>query len=569
MSWFDALRTTVGARLGRGRVEREMNEEMSFHVEMETRRNVERGMSLIEARRIALRDFGGVERLKEEVRDERDARPLEQLVQDARYAARTLRRRPAFTAVATLTLALGIGATTALFGVVKAVLLTPLPYDRPASLVMVWSAWKGFNQTWLSYDEYEGWKDGIKAFSDVAIYTDDAVNLTEGNEPERLRAGSVTRQTFDVLGVRPEIGRGFTTEEDRPNGPNVVILGHDIWQRRFGADPAIIGRTVEINGAAAQVVGVMPAGFRLPLDFGADGATQIWRPLATDAQSEGAVPGPIFQRGGGSHGFYGIARLTTGATARDANRQLDGMVKQLKADGYISKENGFHAFAVPMETQVTGQVRPALLIVFGAVAFVLLIACANVAGLLLVRGEGRRRELALRVALGAGGSRLTRQLLTETLVLTSIGAGLGIALAALAVRLIRVAAPATFPRIAETRLDPAVLGFAVAIALTAALLTGILPALQAMRLAPGAELKEGGRSATAGAARLRWRQALVAIEVALAVVLVVGAGLMIRSVRNLFAIDTGFRTDGVLTMRLSTPSTWYPDSVKVTVFHDE
>ncbi len=569
MSWLDSLRTTLNALLRRRHVDSEMDEEMRFHIEMETRRNIERGMSRGEAQRSARIAFGGMEQLKEEVRDERDTPLIEHFRQDLRYAMRTLGRRPGFTAVATITLALGIGATTALFGVVKTVLLTPLPYDQPSSLVMVWSSWKGFDQTWLSYDEYEGWRDGIKAFRDIAIYSDGAVTLTEGDEPERLRAGFVTRQTFDVLGVRPIYGRTFTAEEDRPNGARVVILGHDVWQRRYGADPSIIGRNVQINGSSAQVVGVMPAGFRLPLDFGADGATQLWTPLATDAEREGAVPGPTFQRGGGSHGFYGVARLTPGSTAEIANRQLDQMVKTLMAGGFFSPAMGFKAFTVPMDAQVTGHVRPALLIVFGAVGFVLLIACANVAGLLLVRGESRKRELALRVALGAGTSRLTRQLLTETLALTALGGAAGVALAALAVRLVRVAAPATFPRIAETRLDPVVLAFALTIAAAAALLTGILPALQASRVAPGDELKEGGRAATASAARLRWRQALVASEVALAVVLVVGAGLMIRSVRNLFAIDTGFRTERVLTMRLSTPASWYPDSIKVSMFQDE
>lgn len=569
MSWFTSLRTTLGALFGRTSAESEMDEEMRFHLEMETRRNIERGMSSADARRAALVAFGGVERLKEEIRDERDSPVFEHFTQDVRYAARTLRRRPGFTAVATTTLALGIGATTALFGVVKSVLLTPLPYGDPSSLVMVWSAWKGFDQTWLSYDEYEGWKDGIHAFRDVAIYSDGAVTLTEGDEPERLRAAFITRQTFDVLGVHPALGRGFSAEEDRPNGARVIVLGHDVWQRRFGGDPSVIGRDVQVNGAAAQVVGVMPAGFRLPLDFGADGATQLWLPLATDAEREGGVPGPTFARGGGSHGFYGIARLTPGATSADANRQLDEMVKQLKRDGYISSTNGFRAFTVPMESQVTGRVRPALLIVFGAVAFVLLIACANVAGLLLVRGEGRKRELALRVALGAGASRLTRQLLTETMALTVLGGAAGVALAALAVRLVRLTAPASFPRIAETRLDPLVLVFALGVACLAALLTGILPAMQALRLAPSVELKEGGRSATVGGGRLRWRQGLVAVEVALAVVLVIGAGLMVRSVRNLFAIDTGLETERILTMRLSTPSVWYPDSMKVSVFHDE
>jgi predicted permease len=570
MAWYDAVRTAFDALFRRRRMEREMDDEMRFHLEMEAQRNVRAGMTPDEATWAARRAFGGVERHKDDVRAERGVRWFDDLGQDMRFALRTLRRRPGFTFIAALTLALGIGATTALFGVVKAVLLTPLPYGAPERIAVVWSAWKGFDQTWLSYDEFEAYDAEIPAFENVALFSDGAVNLTDGSgDPERVRAGFVTEDVFDVLGVAPILGRGFTAEEDRPGGPRVIILSHAVWQRRFGGDPSIVGRAIQVNGEAAAVVGVMPSGFRLPLDFGASGATEVWRPLATDAAAEGATPGPAFTPGGQSHGFYGVARLAPGATIGQANAQLASLITRVTREGIYPPGMQFRAFAVPVEEQVTGKVRAALLIVFGAVGFVMLIACANVAGLLLVRGEQRRRELALRVALGAGARRLTRQLLTETLVLAGLGGGLGIALAALGVWLVRATAPAALPRIAETTLDPTVLLFASAAALGAAVLTGVLPALQATSVAPSSELKEGGRSATAGAGRLRWRQALVAIEVALAVVLVIGAGLMIRSVANLFAIDTGFRSAGVLTMRLSTPSAWYPDSMRIATFHEE
>ena len=569
MAWHHALRSAAASLLGRRAMEQEMDEEMRFHLEMEARRLEESGLSGAEARRQAARDFGGVERHKEGVRDERGARGIEDIGQDVRYAMRTLLRRPGFTAVAVLTLALGIGATTALFGVVKAVLMAPLPYGNPASAVVLWSAWRGFDQTWLSYDEYEAWDSEIPALENVALYSSSSMIFTGDGEPERVRAARVTEDLFRVLGVEPMIGRGFTKEEDTPGGPNVIVLAHGLWQRRFGGDPAIVGRAVQVNGQSATVVGVMPEGFKLPLDFGSDGPTHAWSPLATDAPTEGAVPGPAFNPGGGSHGFYGVARLAPGATAADVNRQLDAHVAGLVRDGILPKEQEFRAFAVPVQEQVTGRIRPALLVVFGAVGIVMLIACANVAGLLLVRGEGRRRELAVRIALGASTPRLTRQLLTESVVLAAFGAVLGIALAALAVRVVRVAAPADLPRFAETRLDPVVLLFALGAAVAAAILAGLLPALQATRVAPAGELKEGGRGATAGASRLRWRQALVATEIALAVVLVTGAGLMIRSVANLFAIDAGLDPRNVLTLRLSTPSTFYPDSVGIVAFHEE
>jgi putative ABC transport system permease protein len=570
MAWYHPLVTAFDALARRGREERRMDDEMRFHLEMEARRLVrETGISEEEAAMAAKRAFGGVERHKDAVRDERGTSWLEDLAQDTRFGVRTLRRRPGFTAVASLTLALGIGASTALFGVVKAVLLTPLPYDKPEGIAVLWSAWKGFDQTWLSYDEYEGWKADIPAFANVGLYSDGAVNLTANDESERLRAAFINRDVLPVLGVEPMLGRGFTAEEDVPNGPAVILLSHDVWQRRFGADPSIVGRGIQVNGRERVVVGVMPAGFKLPLDFGGSGPTLAWLPLGTTAEATGATPGPAFTQGGGNHGYYAVARLDAGATIDQANSQLRNRVAQLVRDGTYPKEMQFRAFSVGVEEQVTGRLEPVLLVVFAAVGFVLLIACANVAGLLLVHGEQRRREMALRVALGAGGQRLTRQLLTETVVLAGLGAGLGVALAAGGVWLVRNTAPAALPRVGETRLDPLVLAFALGVGVLAALVAGLLPAFQTRSVTPGIELRDGGRSATSGPGRLRWRQTLVAIEVALAVVLVVGAGLMIRSVANLFAIDAGIRPDGVLTMRLSTPAAWYPDSMRVTAFHDE
>ncbi|HKW11689.1 MAG TPA: ABC transporter permease [Gemmatimonadaceae bacterium] len=566
MAWYHEILSSLGALVGRGRQEREMNEEVRFHIEMETRRNVEAGLSEAEARRRAMRDFGGVERHKEGVRDERGGSWLYDGWNDVRFAARSLRRRAGFTAIATLTLALGIGATTTLFGVVKQVLLTPLPYAHPERLAVVWSAWKGFDQTWLSYDEWEGWKARVPAFADIGIYYDGSVTF-DGDNPERIRTATVQASVFPILGVKPIAGRNFSAEEDRPNGPSVVIISYSLWQRRFSGDPSIIGKQVQISGQGTTVVGVMPNGFELPIDYQA-GPSDAYFPLATDAAAQGAVPGPEFPKGGSNHGFYAVARLAPGATTAMANTQLRSIVAELEKFGYMANV-GFHAYSVPLEEQITGRVRPVLLVVFGAVGFVMLIACANVAGLLLVRGESRRRELAVRVALGAGSRRLTRLLLAESAVLAALGASLGIGLATLGVRLVRASAPAGLPRVADTTLDWGVLAFALATAVVAALLAGILPALQATHVAPAGELKEGGRGATMSRARLRWRQSLVATEVALAVVLVVAAGLMIRSVQNLLAIDAGFRPDGVLTMRLSTPATWYPDSVRVAAFWDE
>lgn len=570
MTWIHDLLARTSALFHHHADERDLDEELRFHLEMEANSHLGTGTTPEEARRRAMRDFGGVERFKEEVRDERGTRPLDDLVQDVRFAWRALMRRPALTVVAALTLALGIGATTTLFGVVKSALLAPLPWFHPASLVELWSSWKGYEQTWISYDEWEGYRADVKAFADVALFTDGAAMFSDGDgEPERIRMGEVSENTFRVLGVAPLLGRGFTLDEDRPKGPQVVVLGYGMWQRRFGGNPSVIGRVILVGGKATTVVGVMPAGFRLPLDFGAAGATRAWFPLATDAPSEGGTPGPAFNPNGGNHGFYGVARLRPGATAEKASAQMAALIARVKKDGSFIPPPQFRPYAVAMEQQVTGRVRPVLLIVFAAVGIVLLIACVNVAGLLLVRGEQRRREIAVRIAMGVGMSRLIRLLLAESAVLAGIGGLLGIAFAAFGVWLVRHTAPAALARVAETHLDFGVLSFAVITACAAAVLSGLLPAAQAARVAPAVALHDGGRSATAGAGRLRWRQLLVATEIALAVVLVTSAGVMIRSVRALLAIDSGFRAEGVLTMRLSMPSVWYPDSVRVVAFWDE
>ena len=567
MAWYHEVGSSLAALVKRRRQDADMDEEMRFHLDMETQRHRSEGMSEREARRIARREFGGVERHKDDTRDERGASTFFDALGDVRFALRSLRHRPGLTAAATITLAIGIGATSTVFGVVKHALLTPLPYANPEGVVGVWSAWKGFDRTWLSYDEWEGWKARVKAFADIGLYTDNAATI-DGDSPERVRSSLMQANVFSILGVRLERGRGFTADEDQPGGPRVTVLSYELWQRRFGGDPAIVGKRIQISGIERTVVGVTPAGFQMPLDYSAGERTDVYFPLATNAKDEGALPGPAFPKGGSSHGYYGVARLAPGATAAAANSQLRDIVAELEKFGYMANV-GFHAFVIPMNEQIMGRVRPVLLVVFGAVVLVLLIACANVAGLLLVRGEARRRELAVRAALGAGTKRLARLLVTESALLAGIGGAMGLGLAWITVRLLRSNAPAGLPRLTETSIDWAVLLFALLVSIVTALLTGILPLAHATHLALSGELREGGRGSTTGRARLRWRQALVAVEVALAVVLVAGAGLMIRTVRNLLDVDPGFRADGVLTMRITTPQVFYPDSLRVVAFWDE
>ncbi|MHB1326589.1 MAG: ADOP family duplicated permease, partial [Gemmatimonadales bacterium] len=341
---------------------------------------------------------------------------------------------------------------------------------------------------------------------------------------------------------------------------------HELWSRRFGADPATIGGAIEINGSSASLIGVMPPGFKLPLDFGADGRTEVYTPLATDAAQQGAIPGPAMNPNGGSHNFFAVARLAPGASASLANGQLRDRVAALVRDNTIAPSSDFRAFSIPVNDLVSGEVRQPILILLGAVTLVLLIACANVAGLLLVRGERRRRELAVRTALGAGHGRLVRLLFVETSVLAVVGALAGVVIAWLSIAGIKQLAPPSLPRVADAAVDPTLLGIALAIASLTAILTGILPSLQARGVDPADELRESGHRASAGRGRVRWRQTLVTAEIALAVVLAASAGLLVRSVRNLLAIDPGFDPRGVLTMRLSTPSTWYGDSAAVAGF---
>ena len=571
MAWFHEARAALTAIFRRHRQEAELAEEMQFHLEMEAaHRQQHAGDEAGAAQREARRAFGSVERHKDDVRDERGAMAWDQVRRDVGLSLRSLRRRAGFTSLVVATLGLGIGATTTLFGVANAVLLKPLPYANPEGIAVLWSAWTGYDQTWLSWDEYEVWDAEIPAFTDVALFTDGTITLTAGDVPERIRYGSVGAGLFPILGVAPMYGRNFTEAEDQPNGDRVIMLSHALWEQRFNADPSIVGTAIQVDGSAATVIGIMPPGFRLPLDFGRDGPTLAWMPNATDAVSQGATPGVAFNGvGGGSHGWYGVARLAPGATLDAANQQLADKVAQLTRDGAYLETRHHRTFAVGVTEQVTGRIRPVLLITMGAVVLLLLIACANVAALLLVRGEHRRRELAVRVALGAGSARLSRLLLTESTLLAIAGGAVGIGLASLGAAGARRFAPAAFPRIAETEVDATMIAVAVVATVVTALLAGVFPALHSAHVAPASDLKEGGKGATVGGARLRWRQGLVTTEIALAVVLVIGAGLMVRTVRHLLAVDRGFDGRGVLSMQVSTPSTWYADSIQVSAFWAE
>lgn len=561
-------RTTALFR--RAAVERDMAEEMRLHIEMEAEELARtRGLSDADALRQARLAFGGGERFREEGRDARGTRWLEDVATDARYAVRTLLRSPGFAVAAALTLALGIGATTALFSVVHAALLEPLPFGDPAHTVVVWSGSFENSGSWMSYDEYEVLTYQPHIFDAVGVYDVETQSVTGAGDPERVHAAQISQRTLGVLGVAPMLGRGFLPQEDVPGANDVALIGYSFWQRHFGGDPAAVGRRIEVAGKPKLIVGVMPANFRMPLDYDERGATQLLTPLAASDSEYGAVPGPALAPGGGSHGLYAVAHLAHGVTIAQANNELEKVASRLIDEGVYTGPTRFRLTAVPLREQISGSLRPVLLILLGAVALVLVIACANVAGLLFVRGERRRRETSLRTVLGAARSRLARQFLTEGLVIALVGGTLGMLVAWLGVTATRAWAPRQLGLVSDVSLNLGVLAFALVTTIGTVLLFALAPSIAATRVRATESLKDGGRGTTISRARLRARQLMVVGEIALSVVLIVGGGLMIRTVRRIMSIDPGFRSDHVLTMELSVPSSRYAEHERVSAFFDE
>src|SRR5262245_49801435 len=434
---------------------------------------------------------------------------FDSLRQDITHAVRGLLKSPGFAAAALVTLALGIGATSAIFSVVKSVLLTPLPYSEPEKRVLIWSRWVSFDKTWLSDQEIVDYRAFSKTMADVAGWSTGQQNLTGDGEPIRVGVGFVMANTFDVLGAKPLLGRTFTADEDRPNGPPAAVIGYRLWQSRYGGDRSVLGRKLLLNDVPVEVVGVMPEGFKLPTDFTADAAepTQMWRPFQMNTQ----------QLTRGSHGYYAAAVLAPGQSAATATDELRAITQKLTAQGEYPVEMKFTAFAVSLDEEIRGELRPAMWLLMGAVAFLLLIACVNVANLLLVRGDARLREMAVRTAIGAAPTRLVRQLFTESVVLALLGAVFGLALAAVALRVLTSVDATSLPPLAPVRLDWLVIAFTLLLAVATTLLFGLAPALRTRHV--DFESLRDGRHATAVRLRQRLRGALVAGQVALAVVL--------------------------------------------------
>ncbi|MDB4911596.1 MAG: permease [Gemmatimonadetes bacterium] len=561
-------RTTALFR--RAALERDMAEEMRLHIAMEAEELARtRGLSNDESLRQARIAFGGAERFREEGRDARGTRWLDDLAGDARYAVRTLLRAPGFAIAAALTLGLGIGATTALFSVVHAALLEPLPFGDPAHTAVVWSGSYENAGSWMSYDEYELLTYEPHVFDAVGVYDIETKSVTGAGDPERVHAAQLSQKTLQVLGVAPMLGRDFLPEEDVPGANDVALIGYSFWQRHFGGDPSAVGKRIEVAGKQKVVIGVMPASFRMPLDYDERGATELLTPLAaTDSEYE-AIPGPAVAPGGGSHGLYAVAHLAPGVTIAQANREMDRVTRRLTDEGVYTGPTRFTMTVVPLREQISGSLRPALLILLGAVALVLVIACANVAGLLFVRGERRRRETSLRAVLGAARPRLARQFLTEGIVIAMVGGALGMFVAWMGVEATRAWAPRSLGLVSGVSLNLGVLAFALVTTIGTVLLFALAPTLAATRVSATETLKDGGRGATTGRARLRARQLMVIGEIALSVVLIVGGGLMIRTVQRIMSIDPGFRSEGVLTMELSVPASRYADDARIAGFFDE
>ena len=483
------------------------------------------------------------------------------LVFDARIALRGFRRQPGFTAIVVLSLALGIGGATAGFSMARAVLLAPLPYAAPESLVMIWSRFPGAEKTWVADREVLDYRAQARSVAAIAMWQPNKLTLTGAGDAIRVSSAAVTPNTFAVLGVRPLIGR-FLEDADA-GGPDTtpvpMVIGYRLWQVTFGADAAVTTRDVRLDGRPARIVGVAPAGFRLPTDYTADAAepSELWTPLHLDPA--------LAERD--SHSYYAAARLAPGVVASDASRELAQLTHAWTRDGLYRSYESFSAFAVPVTDEVLGGVRRALWAVFAAVMCLLLIACANVSGLLLARAESRAREFATRTALGGTRGRLIIGQTVESLLLATIAGACGLALAIAAGRVLGSMGVAAIPRADAIGVDWSVFAFLVLTVVAAALLSGVAPAIRASRRNFVDGLKSGAATALLDPSRVRLRTTLVVVQLAFAVALLASAGVMVRTMLNLRSIDLGFRPEGVLTARIALPDQPYDSPERVLDFY--
>jgi len=534
-------------------LELELDEEMQFHLERDIEQNVRSGMTPEDARYAALKSFDRVDQSKEECRDARGVGFIENIVRDVSYSLRVLLKNYAFTIVVILTLALGIGANTAIFSFANGILLRPLPYPRSDRLAVIdeTALKRGIDSMSVSFPNFLDWREQNHVFEDIATYYGTSrFSLSGAGEPVEIRGTYISQGLFEVLRVSPQLGRTFTANEDRPDEDAVVILGHDLWQRNFGGDPQIIGRKIMISNRPRTVVGVMPRGFKFPE------VSELWAPLALTTKT--------FTRT--DHGLNCIARLKDGVGFTEAQTEMTNIAARIEQQNPVTNES-LGVKVTSLRDNLTGDYRQALLILLGVVGCVLLVACVNVANLMLARATARQKEFALRAALGAGRWRIMRQLLVESLLLAIVGGALGFTLSLWALKLLLHAIPIKLPFWMNFGLDFRVLGFTAAITLLTGLIFGGIPALQTSRVDLNDALKEGGRGT--GGVRTRTRSLLVVTEIAMSLVLLVGAGLMIQSLLRLQHVNIGLDARNVLTATVIVPRTKYKEDEQRATFYKQ
>jgi putative ABC transport system permease protein len=560
MEWFNILRGRLRALFRRESVLQDIEEELRIHIEMETDANIRRGMPPDEARTVALKRFGNPGRNTERGYDIRGGGWLETLWQDLRYGLRMMLKTPGFTLIAVLTLGLGIGANTTIFSVVNAVLLRPLPYHNSEQLVMIWGKLPAYvsGNVGASAAEFADYRDQNAAFSSIAAYTSSSFNLTGAGEPERIVGTVTSASLFPLLNVRTVLGRSFLNEEDQPGHDRVVILSHSLWRRRFAGDSSVIGQSVTLDGQSHTIVGVAPAGFQFP-----DNGTELWKPIAFRAEQ-------LSENERGSRYLSVIARMKPSVTIGRAQADMSALAKRLQREHPLNYEmdSGWGFAVVSLREETVGDVRLALQALFGAVGCVLLIGCANISNLLLARASTRRREMAIRAALGGRPGRLIRQLLTESLLLSLAGGGLGALIAVCGVEVVAKLSASTLPRVNEVSIDGRAIGFTCVVTLVTCLLFGLVPAWQLAKTDLNESLKESGGKGIESSGSHRLCGLLVVGEIALALILLVGAGLMVKSLYRLQLVEPGFDPAHALTMRLALPEAKYPEPQRQQDFYE-